>query len=441
MEKKFTRRDFIGLGTAAAAGAFLIGCAGGSKTEVYIPPLLDAAPDGPELKAGLVGCGGRGTGAAHNFLDAGPNLRIVALADVFQDRIDGTRQKLKDNKGVDIPDENIYLGFDAYKRLIDSDVDIVILATPPFFRHMMFEYAVNAKKHVFMEKPVAVDPVGARSIMATARKAENLGLQVSTGTQRRHKRDYVETFRRVSDGAIGDITGGNVYWNGGQLWYREPRPEWSEMEYMIRDWVNWTWLSGDHIVEQHVHNLDVFYWFTGMTPVSALGFGSRQRRVTGNQFDNFSIDFTYENGMHLHSMCRQIDGCARKVAETIRGSKGYAEMDNGGLQKLYDYNGNLIWEYEYPAEQEEDSRWKVKNPYVQEHTDLVTNIRNNTPLVEAEATAISTMMAIMGRISSYTGKEVTWDEMMSSDLEIGPRQFALGPVNGISREVPVPGTA
>ncbi|MEJ2052258.1 MAG: Gfo/Idh/MocA family oxidoreductase, partial [Calditrichota bacterium] len=236
-------------------------------------PLMDTAPDGPELRAGLVGCGGRGTGAAHNFLDAGPNLRIVALADLFQDRIDGTRQKLKENKNVDIPDENIYLGFDAYKRLIDSDVDIVILATPPYFRPMMFEYAVNAKKHIFMEKPVAVDPVGARSIMATARKAETLGIQVSTGTQRRHKRDYVETFRRVSDGAIGDITGGNVYWNGGQLWYREPRPEWTEMEYMIRDWVNWTWLSGDHIVEQHVHNLDVFYWFTGMTPVSALGFG------------------------------------------------------------------------------------------------------------------------------------------------------------------------
>ncbi|HKJ66881.1 MAG TPA: Gfo/Idh/MocA family oxidoreductase, partial [bacterium] len=259
--------------------------------------------------------------------------------------------------------------------------------------------------------------------------------------QRRHKRDYIETFKQVSNGAIGDIVGGNVYWNTGQLWYREPRPEWSEMEYMIRDWVNWTWLSGDHIVEQHVHNLDVFLWFTGMTPQSAVAFGSRQRRVTGDQYDNFSVDFVYENGMHLHSMCRQIDGCARNVAEYIRGTKGYAEMDNGGLQEIYDTNSNLVWEYDYPEQEDSESRWNVKNPYVQEHVDLVTNIRNNTPIVEAEATAQATMMAIMGRLSAYTGTEVTWDEMMSSDLELGPAQLQLGPVSGVNREVAVPGTA
>jgi predicted dehydrogenase len=210
---------------------------------------------------------------------------------------------------------------------------------------------------------------------------------------------------------------------------------------MIRDWVNWTWLSGDHIVEQHVHNLDVFHWFTGTRPVSAVGFGSRQRRVTGDQYDNFSIDFVFENGIHLHSMCRQINGCARSVSETIRGTKGYAEMDNSGKQEIYDTEGNLIWEYDYPEQEDEDSRWNVKNPYVQEHVDLVTNIRNNTPVVEAEATAVSTLMAIMGRTSAYTGKEVTWDEMMSSDMELGPVELVMGDVAGINREVPVPGTA
>ncbi len=440
MEKNYTRRDFIGLTAATMAGAFLVGCAGGGGKEVYIPPLLDQAPDGPELTAGLVGCGGRGTGAALNFLDAGPNLRVTALADVLEDRIAGTRKRLKEEKNVEIPDENIFLGFDGYQPLIDSGVDVVILATPPYFRPEHFAAAVEAKKHLFMEKPVAVDPVGARSIMATSRKAETLGLQVSTGTQRRHKRDYIETYRQVANGAIGEIVGGNVYWNMGQLWYREPRSEWSEMEYMIRDWVNWTWLSGDHIVEQHVHNLDVFHWFTGAQPVSCVGFGSRHRRVTGNQYDNFSIDFQFENGVHLHSMCRQINGCANKVAETIRGTKGYAEMDNGGLQKIFDTNGNLKWEYNYPEDQDSDSRWQVTNPYVQEHVDMVTNIRNNTPIVEAEATAISTLMAIMGRISAYTGKEVTWDAMMNSNLELGPEELIMGPVRGVNRSVPVPGT-
>lgn len=440
MSKGFSRRDFLEMSTAVAAGAFLVGCSSGPKRDVYVPPLLDQAPDGPELKAGLVGCGGRGTGAAINFLDAGPNLSVVALADVFEDRLQGTVERLRESKGVEIPQENQYVGFEGFKNVIDSDIDVVILATPPHFRPEHFEYAVNAKKHVFMEKPVAVDPVGARSIMATSRKAENMGLSVGTGTQRRHKRDYINTLQQVADGAIGEIVGGNVYWNQGQLWYRTRQSGWSDMEYMIRDWVNWAWLSGDHIVEQHVHNIDVFQWFSGMQPVSAVGFGGRHRRVTGDQYDFFSIDFVYENGMHMHSMCRQINGCANSVSEYIRGTKGYIQMDNSGTQMIYDNDGNLKWEYSYPEEGDEDSQWKVTNPYVQEHIDMVTNIRNNTPVVEAEDTAIATMSAIMGRISAYTGKEVTWDEVMNSDLRLGPTEYSMGPVD-IERVIPVPGTA
>ncbi|HKJ66880.1 MAG TPA: Gfo/Idh/MocA family oxidoreductase [bacterium] len=437
MSKELTRREFIGIGTAAAAGAFLISCGGGAQREIYVPPLMDQAPEGPELRAGLVGCGGRGTGAAGNFLDAGPNLSIVALADVFQDRVDSTRQRLREEHNEEIPDENIYLGFDGYQRLIDSDVDIVLLATPPYFRPEMFEYAVQAKKHVFMEKPVAVDPGGARSVMATSRKAESMGLQVSTGTQRRHQRNYVATLQQIANGAIGDIVAGNCYWDQSQLWYRTRQSGWSEMEYMIRDWVNWTWLSGDHIVEQHVHNIDVINWFSGLRPVSAVSYGARQRRVTGDQYDMFSTDFIYENGMHIHSMCRQINGTHNNVSEWIVGTKGVSNCRD----QIQTHDGETLWEYEYPPDESGESTGQVAvSPYVQEHIDMVTNIRNNTPISEAEDTAVSTMCAIMGRISAYTGREVTWEEMMSSDLQIGPTELVMGPVQGVDRSIPVPGT-
>ncbi|MDX1314855.1 MAG: dehydrogenase, partial [Eudoraea sp.] len=294
----------------------------------------------------------------------------------------------------------------------------------------------NARKHVFMEKPVAVDPVGARSIMATAKKADSMGINVVTGTQRRHQRDYVATYAQVKAGAIGDIVGGNVYWNGGKLWHRDSNPDWTEMEWMIRDWVNWTWLSGDHIVEQHVHNLDVFNWFSGMHPVKAVGFGSRQRRVTGDQFDNFSVDFVMENGMHVHSMCRQINGCKNNVSERIQGTKG----STNAVSTIYDMNGEVIWKYK-PQGKNADGRPQLKvGPYVQEHIDLVAAIRNDEHFNEAENTAISTMVAIMGRISAYTGKETTWEEMMNSELKYGPKVFEFGPVD-IPKDVPVAGEA
>lgn len=446
MRKRISRREFMGTGAAAlAAGALISGCRRFGAAQIAIPEFLDAAPDGPELKAGLVGCGGRGTGAALNFLDAGPNLKITALADVFTDRLEKCRQKLMDKKNVEVPAENCFIGFDAYQKLIDSGVDIVLLATPPHFRPEHFAAAVEARKHVFMEKPVAVDPVGVRSIIAGARRAEQIGLTVATGTQRRHQRDYVITHAHIAAGAIGDIVAANCYWNQGQLWYRKPQKGWSEMEAMIRDWVNWCWLSGDHIVEQHVHNLDVINWFTGSHPVKAVGVGARHRRVTGDQYDFFSIDYEFESGMHLHSMCRQIDGCANKISEFIAGTKGSSNCRNA----IYAPDGSITWEYNYvtdpetdPVQAEELQKNRVLkiSPYVQEHIDMVTAIRTNQPYVEAEQTAISTMTAIMGRVAAYTGKEVTWEEMMNADLRLGPKSYYMGNVK-VSRDVPVPGTS
>ncbi len=438
----FSRRGFIGaVGAVGAAGAFAAMSARSDTAKAAIvkpKKFLDKAPDGAPLKAGLVGCGGRGTGAANNFLNAGPNLKITALGDVFQDRLDSCRKNLKENKKQEIADANCFLGFDAIDRVIDSGVDIVLLATPPYFRPDHFAACVKAGKHVFMEKPVAVDPVGARSIMETAGKADAAGLVVATGTQRRSQRDYNATYEMIQRGAIGDIVAANCYWNGGQLWYRTPQDGWTDMEAMIRDWVNWCWLSGDHIVEQHVHNIDVINWFTGMHPVTAVGFGARHRRVTGDQFDCFSIDFTYENGIHVHSMCRQIDGCVNRVEEEIRGTCGSSNCKN----KILGPDGeNKLWTYDYGKDDRGRPRKSVKvSPYDQEHIELVAAIRAKKPFSNAKNTAIATMSAIMGRISCYTGKAVTWDQMMKSDLKLGPKKLVMGPLD-IKAVVPVPGKA
>jgi len=335
-----------------------------------------------------------------------------------------------------------FVGFDAFQKVLDSGVDVVILATPPYFRPEHLAAAVAARKHVFAEKPVCVDPTGARSVMATALKAKELGLSIVTGTQRRHQRDYVTAYQQVQAGAIGNIIGGNVYWNQSKLWHKDELKEWSEMEWMIRNWVNWTWLSGDHIVEQHVHNIDIMNWFTGMHPVKATGFGSRLRRVTGDQYDNFSVDFSFENGMHFHSMCRQINGTSGNVAELVFGSDGYIHTSDRKICAIYDKNNQLKWEYgDYVPDKDGKPTHNVKvSPSVQEHIELVNAIRTDTPFNELENTAISTMTAIMGRVSAYTGKDVTWEEMMNSDLKLGPKVFEFGPVD-IPKEVPIAGEA
>lgn len=444
----FSRRKFLtGAAAVGAAGAMGVGTltsctsGGGSSAtggsydwqprEYNFPPMLDEVPDGTVLKAGIIGCGGRGSGAAVNFLEAGgATVTVTALGDVFQDRLDSCREKIKNFNGLEVPEENCFVGFDAYEKVIDAGVDIVILATPPKFRPEQFEAAVKARKHVFMEKPVAVDPVGIRKVLAAAKMAESQGLVVVAGTQRRHEHSYINLYKELSNNAIGKITGAEVYWNGGKLWHRDNNPDWSEMEWMIRDWVNWCWLSGDHIVEQHVHNIDVANWFIGKHPTKALGFGSRQRRVTGDQYDNFAVDYIYDDGMHILSTCRQINGCTNGVYEIFHGTKAIANTA-GHNPKIVDASGAEL----YVAEKSETS------PYVQEHKNLITCIRENIPFNEAENVATSVMVAIMGRVSAYTGKEVTYEEMMNSDMKLGPDTYIMGDIGYIEKaEVPVPGT-
>ncbi len=453
-ENNLTRRSF--LKTSAVAGAvgvvgtgtagFLTSCSGGADKKnggrvplkeegtYYAPDLPDLATDGKELRAGVVGCGGRGSGAAINFLNAANGVTVVALGDVFQEKVDDLAERLKNEKGIDIPADKRFVGLDAYKQVIDSGIDVLIDATPPYFRPEHFKYAVEKNKHCFLEKPICVDAVGYRTIVAAARQAQSKNLSVVTGTQRHHQRSYIESYKQIMSGAIGEITGGAVYWNQSMLWYRDRQPQWNDFEYMVRDWVNWKWLSGDHIVEQHVHNIDVFTWFTGLRPVSAVGFGSRQRRVTGDQYDNFSIDFTMENGIHMHSMCRQTDGCANNVSEFIQGTKGSWTTNGGHVIK--DLQGNIIWQYDHEAE---GTNFKQTDPYTLEHVNLINCIRGNTPIEQASETAVSNLAGIMGRESAYTGQEITWDAMTASALDYTPADLNIGKMDMSGFTVPVPG--
>jgi predicted dehydrogenase len=442
MEKsQLSRRNFLGksalIGAAGVIGMnALTSCSSKTKTVDYVfPPVLDKAPDGKKLRAGLVGCGNRGTGAALNFLAAGNDLELIALADVFEDKVWDCRSKLSKQR-VEVPEKNCFWGFDSYKSLLEVDLDVVILATPPHFRPAYFDACIQAKKHVFMEKPVCVDPVGARQIMATSKKAESMGLTVITGTQRRHQRDYLETYKQVASGAIGEIVSAKAWWLQSHVWFRTREEGWSDMEYMIRNWNNFCWLCGDHILDTHVHNIDIINWFLGKNPVEAIGFGGRARRLTGDQYDFFSIDFNYGNGVYSHSMSRQVDDCANTLGEQIMGTEGYTNCKN----TVYNLDGTEKWKYEYPKNKDGKSTEIVAvSPYVQEHISLVTAIRTNQPVVEAERTAISTLTAIMGRTSAYTGQLVTWEEMLNSTVKLGPEKYEMGAVS-MEFPVPIPGT-
>jgi predicted dehydrogenase len=309
-----------------------------------------------------------------------------------------------------------FVGFDAYQRVIDSDVDMVILATPPHFRPQHLRAAIEAGKHVFMEKPVAVDPVGIRSVIESADMAKEKGLAIVAGTQRRHQAHYIEIMRRVRDGAIGEIVAAQCYWNQGGLWVVDRDEKMTDMEWQCRNWLYFTWLSGDHIVEQHVHNLDAVNWALGATPVQCLGMGGRQVRTDekyGNIFDHFAIEFEYPGGVRALSMCRQIDGCSDAVSERIIGTKGVAYTDGG--------TGWIDGENAYRYEGES---W---NPYVREHTDLIASIRAEEPLNEGRQVAESTMCAVMGRMSAYTGRAMKWDwAMNASTLDLTPPAYEFG---------------
>lgn len=407
-----------------------------SGEELGMFSFVEVAPDGKPLKAALVGCGSRGTGAATQFLSAGPHLSIVALADVFPDRMDSCRKTLMDKFKNEVPDSNCFIGFDAYQKVMEmEDIDVVLLCTPTHFRPEHFKAAVEAGKHIFMEKPCAVDAQGIRTVIAAAKAAKAKGLTVISGTQRRHRRDYWEAYLQMKNGLIGDVVSATAHWDQGAWWNKKKRPEWSDMEYCIRNWFNIKWLSGDHILDQGVHNIDIVTWFMGMMPASAVGFGGRAQRLTGDIFDYFSVDYYYENGKRMLATARQIDGCDNNVSEQILGTKGVLYLDDRGGIRMVDYAGNELWKYDKEA-------MPVKNPYEQEHIHLVESIRLNKQINQAEDLAHSTLIAILGREAAYTGKRISWNEIMASTVKYGPDTYEMRALPDYHEGVvPVPGTA
>lgn len=410
------------------------------STATILSPAGNVFAAGTEkIKVALVGCGGRGKGALDNFLKAAEHLKIdveiVGLADFFKSRTDEAVQKFR------VSPDLCVTGADAYKKIMKTDADVVLLVTPPNFRPLHFEAAINAGKHVFMEKPAAVDPPGARKIMDVGTVAKEKGLAVVAGTQRRHQLDYLRTKYAIDKGAIGPIRGGAVYWCGNALWHKKRNPGEDDASYMVRNWVSFAEMSGDHIVEQHVHNIDVANWFLGQTPTTAIGFGSRSRRKTGNQFDSFSVDFEYDNGVHIHSMCRQINGTYGRVSEFFTGADG-ATWGSGPGKKESEKFARDIQIPDMP---------NVGDPYVQEHVDLLKGILENKPLNEAEQVASSTLTGIMGRISAYSGELVRWKDLIDEtggspwyNLTLKPTAFDFenGSVTAPPDDIaPVPGKA
>jgi myo-inositol 2-dehydrogenase/D-chiro-inositol 1-dehydrogenase len=408
-----SRRKFLKTTTAAAVGTTLFA---NLKT---IPGAYAAGSD--VIKVGLIGCGGRGTGAAGDVLKAAPGVRLVSMGDVFKDRLDESYSrliKLGEDK-VDVPEDRRFVGLDAYEKVLASDINYVILATPPGFRPQHLKAAVAAGKHIFTEKPVAVDGTGIRTVLAVYEEAKAKGLGIAAGTQRRHQAGYIETIKQVQDGAIGEIVAARCYWNQGGLWKKDRQPGWSDLEWQLRNWLYFTWLSGDHIVEQHVHNIDVINWAMGTHPVRAVGMGGRQARTDpsyGHIYDHFAVDYEYENGVHLMSMCRQIEGCDKNVSEALVGTKGNCVTSAG---QRYMIKGEKNWTFD---------REKDNEPYVQEHTDLIASLRAGKPINELKNVAESTLTAIMGRMSAYTGKAVTWEQALNSKENLMPEKLAWGPM-------------
>jgi predicted dehydrogenase len=385
-----------------------------------------AAEDALPIRVGIVGCGGRGTGAAGNVLDAAKNVQVVALADLFPDRLEACRQELK-RIGVTVEDSRCFTGFDGCKQLLGiPEVNYVILATSPHFRPQHLRAVIDAGKHCFVEKPVAVDSPGVRSVIESGEFASKKNLGILAGTQRRHQNDYQDTIRRLQDGAAGDILAAQAYFNTGSLWHHGRKPEWSEMEYQCRNWYYYTWLSGDHIVEQHVHNLDMINWLLKAHPIRASGMGGRQSRTDpkyGHIYDHFAIEFEYPNGVRLFSYCRQMDGCEGKVTDGVIATRGTSNCRN-----LIQVKGEKTWRFLEKANQ----------GHLQEHLDFIQSIRAGNPLNEARQVAESTLTAIIGREAAYSGLTIEWDAALKSDRKMAPEKYELT-AEPPKSEVAIPG--
>jgi predicted dehydrogenase len=413
-----TRRQFMQTSaTLAAAGTLAL-------------PITAHAAGSDVLKVALIGCGGRGTGAARQALLADQNVKLTVMADAFDDRLQSSLKTLSlheqvGNK-VDVPPEQQFIGFDAYQQVMATDVDVVLLTTPPQFRPIHLKAAIEAGKHVFAEKPVAVDAPGVRSVLASCEEAKRKRLSVVSGLCLRYDGGFRETVKRLHDGAIGDIHTLMANDYRGPIWVKPRQPDWTDMHWQMRNWYYFTWLSGDFNVEQHVHYLDVCAWIMGGYPSKAIGMGGRQVRTDpmyGNIYDHHSVTYEYENGSRIFSNTRQQPGCKNNSTAKVHGSKGSAEVSERRLEIA----AGSTWRF----------RDKVKNMYEVEHDELFAGIRNGKPLNNGEYMAKSTLLAIMGRMATYTGKEVTWEQAMNSKQDLSPEKYAWGSAPEV--EIAMPG--
>lgn len=415
-----SRREFIRDATAAAVGTAAVARFHG---------LVGAhAAGSDEIRVGLVGCGGRGTGAAGNVLAAAPGVKIVALADAFKDRLDACRERLaaQHPDTAAVKEDHCFVGLDAYQQLLKTDVNYVILASPPGFRPIHIRAAIEAGKNIFAEKPVAVDAAGVRSCLEMVPEIARKGIALGAGTQYRHFDPYIQSMKRIHDGAIGRLTGARAYYNTGELWKRDRQEGWSDLENQMRNWLYYTWLSGDHLVEQAIHNVDALNWAFGGHPLKAIGTGGRQVRTApefGHIYDHFAIVYEYPGDAFATMMCRQQNGTDKKVANEFTGTTGTAYV-----LPDYEIKGANPWKYEVA---------EPNDMYVQEHTDLIASIRAGKPANELKEVAESSLTAIMGRMSAYSGKTLTWEEALNAPESLMPPQLTWGPMP--TPPVPMPG--
>lgn len=414
-----TRRGFIRSATAAAVAGTVATRVGG-LTGAY-------AAGSDEIRVGLVGCGGRGTGAATNVLKAAKGVRVVALADAFKDRLDNCRKRLSTQfaEAATVADDHCFVGLDAYQKLLATDVNYVILATPPGFRPIHIKAAIEANKNIFAEKPVGVDASQIRDCIAMADEVTRRGIAMVAGTQYRHFDPYIQAMKRLHDGAIGRVTTARAYYNTSELWHHDRKPDWTDLENQMRNWLYYTWLSGDHIVEQFIHNIDAINWAFNGHPVRVIATGGRQVRTApefGNIYDHFAVSYEYADGVFCTAMCRQQNGCDKKVSNEFTGTTGSAV-----ILPTYSITGPNPWKYE----------GEPNDMYVQEHTDNIAAIRAGKPLNELKQVAESSLTAIMGRMSAYSGKTITWDEALNAAESLMPAHLEWGPMP--TPPVPMPG--
>jgi len=411
-ESHVNRRNFLKTTSTAVAGASVLGGLSIERSAF--------AAGNDTLKVALIGCGGRGSGAADQALKTEGPLKLVAMADVFKDRLEDSLKNLSNihKDKVDVPPDRQFIGFEGYKDAI-ALADVVILATPPGFRPMQFEEAVRQGKNIFTEKPVATDAPGVRRFLAAAAESKKKNLKVVVGLQRHYDEGYRETLKRLDDGAIGDIVAMRCYWNGSTPWVKHRADlekqcghKLTEMEYQMRNWYYFTWICGDHIVEQHIHNLDVINWIKKGHPIRAQGMGGCEVRKgldNGEIFDHHAVEFEYGDGSRLFSFCRHIVGCWNSVSEHVIGTKGTCDVGSHIIR------GPNQWRF----------RGEKRDPYQQEHDELFDAIRNNKPRNDAEYGAHSTMTAILGRLCTYSGKMIEWEDAINSKISLMPEKLGF----------------